>query len=473
MAKTWRWIGRYNLCRLEPLLPHPGFRPGASWESVFRFMLVRVLSVAADGLEETVFGDLVTNAVVEHQRLEYKSQLPGTSPDDRREFSRDVAAMANGGGGIIAIGIEEDANDAAARIAPVGLGGEITRLSQICNSLIEPHLLIDIHEVEIGGGPEGVIVVEVPSSARLPFAVAEGSRLGYYRRTGRNRHPLSEAEVAQMYQMRGIRFESATSRLDSLISRIPERLGDEPLPAMYVAVIPLEPYERLFRPDRDTLAEIRTLHTPPVFGANGVGDVLFPDLRPGFKRIDLARGYEDTTIRRYGWMEFHDDGAFLGVSVADEDLQRGMADLQEDHQAVPGFYDSRMTCEMVARLTAFGVLGKHFDVHGEIMITAGIVVGGSPATVTTGPGRYEADHTQVVATSVRTTSSADVEDLGTSQGVLRTAAPLLDDLMTAFAWPRCHQLERDGTVRIGFWGQGWNEIERWAEREGLSVTHEQ
>ena len=101
-------------------------------------MLVRVLNVAADSLEEAVFDDLVTNAVVEHQRLEYKSQLPGTSPDDRREFARDVAAMANGGGGIIVMGIEDDANDAATRITPVGLGGEVTRLSQICVACSSP-----------------------------------------------------------------------------------------------------------------------------------------------------------------------------------------------------------------------------------------------------------------------------------------------------------------------------------------------
>lgn len=434
-------------------------------------MLVRVLSVAADGLQETVFDDLVTNAVVEHQRLEYKSQLPGTSSDERREFARDVAAMANGGGGIIVIGIEDDTNDAASRITPVGLGSEVTRLNQICNSLIEPHLRIDIHEVEIGDGPDGVIIVDTPSSTRLPFAVAEGSRLGYYRRTGRSRHPLSEAEVAQMYITRGVRVERVSSRLDSLISRVAERLGAEPPPAIYVAVVPLEPYERLFRPDRETFAEIRALHTQPVFGANGVGDVLFTDLKPGFKRIDLAKGYEAETLRRYGWMEFHDDGAFLGVIVADAGLQRGMGDHHGDQRAIPGFYDTRMTCELVARLAAYGVLGRQFDVHGEIMISAGIVAEGLPVTVTTGPGRWEADHAQVVATPVQTVLSADVEDLVEIKSVLRTAAPLLDDLMTAFGWPRCFQLERDGTVRLDFWGDGWTQqVERWADYERLSVA---
>jgi hypothetical protein len=436
-------------------------------------MLVRVLGVSADALDEAAINDLITNAVVEHQRLEYKSQLPGTTQDERREFARDVAAIANGGGGVLLIGIEDDANDAATRVTPVALGGEITRLTQIANSLIEPYLRMDVHEVQIGG-PDGVIVIEVPSSQRRPFAVSEGARLGYYRRTGRNRHPLSEVEVAQMYQARGIRVESVAARIQSLIARVAERLGDDPPPAIYIAIVPLESYERLFRPDRETLAQVRNLGWQPVFGTGGVGDVIFTDLRPGFKRVDLARGHEDNVIRRYGWMEFNDDGAFLGVIVGDEDLQRGRADLQEGQQGLPGFYDTRITCELVARLYAYGLLAEHFDVHGELAITVGIAPKGLPATVTTGPGRWEADRTEVVTSSVQTSLSADVEDLVEIGSVLRVAAPLLDDLMTAFGWPRCFQLERDGTIRLRFWGDGWTQnVQRWAEGLDLPTTDQQ
>jgi hypothetical protein len=437
-------------------------------------MLVRVLGIGADGLEEQVIADLVTNAVVEHQRLEYKSRLPGTSQDDRREFARDVAAMANGGGGVLIIGVEDDANDAASRITPVALGGEVTRLNQICSSLIEPFLHLDMHEVEAGGGPDGVIVVEVLSSPRVPFAVAEGSRLGYYRRTGRNRHPLAEAEVAELYRARGIRLEHATSRMEALIASVPGRLGEDPPPTVYVAIVPLEAYERLFRPDRATLAQIRTLGITPVFGTSGVGDVLMTDLRPGFKRIDLAHGYEEPILQRYGWMEFHDDGAFLGVLVGDPDLQRGLGGGGSEQNPTPGFYDTRLTCELVARLAAYGLLAELFDVHGELIITAGIAGEGLPATITTGPGRWDADHTQMVRTSVRTSLSADTDDLTQMPGVLRVAAPLLDDLMTAFGWPRCFQLERDGTIRLRFWGGGWDQqIRRWADGMGLSATEEQ
>ncbi len=290
-------------------------------------MLARVLGVESESLDEGVVTELVASAAVEHQHLEYKAQLPGQAPDARREFARDVAAMANGGGGVMIIGIADDVNDAAKSITPVGFGPEVTRLRQICTSLIEPLLTMNLHEIPVGGSPTGVIVLEVPISQRRPYAVMEAARLGYYVRTGRSRHPMSEAEVARMYGSRFQRVQSATDRVLELVDRADSRFPERQTPAVYLAICPLETYERLFRPDRSTLGSIRSLRVPPVFGTEGVGTVLPTDLRPGFKRIDLARGYEPIVVERYGWMEFHDDCGLLAVIPGDHQLQRGLGDL--------------------------------------------------------------------------------------------------------------------------------------------------
>lgn len=437
-------------------------------------MFARVLGTSAARLNEEVFQSLVTNRAVEHQRLEYKSRLPGPTPDDRREFARDIAGMANGGGGILIFGVEDDANDAAIGLTPVGLGGEVTRLSQICGSLIEPYLRVEFHELQVQGGPDGIIVVEVPSSERKPFAVVEGSRLGFYRRAGRSKHPLTEAEVAQMYRARTERLAETNQRIDTLTAQVLERVGEARTPAVYVVIAPREVYDRLFRPDRETRAGIRALDPPPVFGTSGVGDVFFDELRPGFKRIDMARHFDDRSLERYGWIEFHDDGAFVGVVRGDESLHRGLGNERgTDEGATGGFYDSRLTCEIVARLAAFGILARHFDVHGEVVIRVGIAPVGLPATITTGRDRWEADFTEVVQSPLQTSLSAEADDLEAIPGVLQIAAPLLDDLMTAFGWPRCLQLDRDGTVRLRFWGSGWTEnIDRWARSLAIETSAE-
>ena len=51
---------------------------------------------------------LVANAVAEGRTIEYKRELPGNSDEDKREFLADVSSFANGAGGDIIYGVEED-----------------------------------------------------------------------------------------------------------------------------------------------------------------------------------------------------------------------------------------------------------------------------------------------------------------------------------------------------------------------------
>jgi len=70
-------------------------------------MLRRILGVTPDALDTSTFERLVSDGVPEGQRIEFKSTLPGSTKDERQEFARDVAAMANGGGGLLLFGIGE------------------------------------------------------------------------------------------------------------------------------------------------------------------------------------------------------------------------------------------------------------------------------------------------------------------------------------------------------------------------------
>jgi hypothetical protein len=213
---------------------------------------------------------------------------------------------------------------------------------------------------------------------------------------------------------------------------------------------------------------VRGIPTQPVFGTSGVGDVLLPDVRPGFKRVDLARGYQERPLT-YGWMEFHDDGAFLGVVVGDDRFDPPM--LMPDETPIPGFYDTRLTCEVVARLTAYGLLARHFGVYGELALRAGFSDHALPAALVTGPGRSEVIGAQTLDHAVSTALSLDATDLLSPRDVLTVAAPILDDLASAFAWPRGFQLDRDGTVRGRYWGGGWSgNVQRWASEHDVPST---
>lgn len=304
-------------------------------------MLKRVLGVEPHNLTIEVFEHLVDNQQVEHQRLEYKSELPGNSPDQRREFARDVASMANGGGGLLILGIGEGEEDNAAEIAPVELGEQITRMQQIASSLIEPYLQIHIHDIGVNEGREGVIVVEIQPSARRPFAVIEGSRLGYYRRTNRNRHSMDEAEVASMYQARTGRLESTARRASSLLSAAVARLDDDAPPVVILTGVPAESFDRLFRTSRATEGRIRGLPHEAIFGQH-VGRLLADDIRPKFKGFELSSSFR--SLSTYGWLEIHDDGSFVSVIPGDADLRRSNEALFWEgpgpDEVKGGFYDT-------------------------------------------------------------------------------------------------------------------------------------
>src|SRR2546422_806415 len=49
-------------------------------------------------IDEARLQALVTNAVLEGRRLEYKEELPGTGDGERREFLADASSFANAGG---------------------------------------------------------------------------------------------------------------------------------------------------------------------------------------------------------------------------------------------------------------------------------------------------------------------------------------------------------------------------------------
>ena len=122
-------------------------------------------------------------------------------------------------------------------------------------------------------------------------------------------------------------------------------------------------------------------------------------------------------------------------------------------------------------MSPFGLLANLFNIRGEVTIRLGIANVALPAAIATGAHRTGVRHSRVVDSAIHTDLSINiVDDLATISGVLRTAAILLNDLMTAFQWPRCFQLEADGTVVLSTWGSQWRpSVERWVQENNISA----
>lgn len=433
-------------------------------------MLNRVLGLGpSDALTKATLVSLVEAATTESQHLDFKQELPGQTDQEKGKFKKAVAAMANGGGGVIIYGIVDE-DDRAVDISPVRLGKEVTRLRQLI-SQIEPYLDPLLHEVVTGmddEGNKGFLVVEIASFSRRPYAVPEGSRLGYYRRVGRHTTPISEAEVAEMYRQRTQSFESAQRRIDGLTSSVDELLATDK-PRLFLAGTPVQRPERLFTPHRGTETRLQQIEESRPFRPRGVRLVDSNPI-PGFKRVRIS-SFEAQVL------EFHDDGSFSGVFAGASSLKGdwGVIGVPED---LPGFTDEALTESFVWLMAAYGRLLSEFGVSGEIVIAYGLIPDRStrggvwrPTALSTGIRNTPLRNTHPIENQLEAVSTADAATLWPYRETLRSASPLLSDLASAFGFPGNLQLDSDGRVQLQFWASAQREkINAWCEAESIEVV---
>ncbi len=143
---------------------------------------------------------LVDERTRERADLEFKSAIP---PGDKNaDTARDLAALANNGGGTIIYGIGERGGRAH-KLHPFDLTGAAERVSSIARDRVDEALtLADVVDVPTEEDGTGVLVVRVEPAGRAPYFV-EGQALG---RSGPRNVPLSRAEVGRLFASAGAGF---------------------------------------------------------------------------------------------------------------------------------------------------------------------------------------------------------------------------------------------------------------------------
>ena len=124
-------------------------------------------SVRAEHLERLV-------GLTEDEDLDVKVAVPPLGSDsERRKLVSDIAAFANRAGGLIVIGMAEDAQARITDLRPVSLlGTELeTRLQQAVASAVRPPALFRVQPVLNSDGLTGFFLIAMPPSANAPHAV--------------------------------------------------------------------------------------------------------------------------------------------------------------------------------------------------------------------------------------------------------------------------------------------------------------
>lgn len=148
--------------------------------------------------EEDIRKAVGSGAIEESPIFDAKKELPKKN----QEIAKDVAAMANDGG-VLIYGIAEDAEGRPTILNPISLVNEPERIDSVVRtSIAEPPSII-ISTIPTSVDPsKGYIVVHVPPSERAPHMVVVKGENRYYGRSAKANMPLTEGEVARLYERR-------------------------------------------------------------------------------------------------------------------------------------------------------------------------------------------------------------------------------------------------------------------------------
>lgn len=198
-------------------------------------------NISFDLFEQAVEHSVEETGDLDWKRVAYDSRKPRWD----EEAAKDIAAMANSGGGWIVFGIEEDGDkNTASEIVPISWSAtDQQRILKVAYAKIGPPVVgLEFHEVPCdneGGG--SVVVMRVPDSADAPhFAKKGDDAFVAPRRNGPHTVYMSDREIERGFRERFQHADDQERLLQDRYERACEGLSPEDGVFLAVAAIPYE-----------------------------------------------------------------------------------------------------------------------------------------------------------------------------------------------------------------------------------------
>jgi hypothetical protein len=182
--------------------------------------LITLLGGKVEDLREEHLQAAVDREVPEGPDLDWKRDYYTAADAGKKELAKDVCAMANTGGGLITIGINDAGKDHASELAPLeipaGRGEEW--IQSVLATWVQP-VITGVTARRVRSDAEAgreYMLIAVPRSPVAPHAVGQPGNDFNFRvhvRHGTTTRTLSESEIAQRYRDR---FAAATADIDHL-----------------------------------------------------------------------------------------------------------------------------------------------------------------------------------------------------------------------------------------------------------------
>ena len=171
--------------------------------------LHRAIGAAPGPLTDELLDAAVASGVTETNDLDWKSELPPAKGISQTDFPKDIAAMANSGGGVIVYGVKESQKAATARV-DVGEFDEVyerSLRSAAITAVTPPVFGLNVHR--LGDTGKRAVIIQVPASVDGPHLIYKNDYFGAPVRSDSDTVWMKERQIEAMYRAR---FESAGTR---------------------------------------------------------------------------------------------------------------------------------------------------------------------------------------------------------------------------------------------------------------------
>ena len=262
----------------------------------------------------------VTEGVAETDDLDWKSKLYDEKNLKQSDFPKDVAAMANRGGGVIVLGVDETDKRATTIIdvGEVGEGYERTLATVAVSAISPPVFGVTAHPIATDRGT--VLAVVVPGSVDGPHLIYRNDYFGAPVRNGPNTEWMKERQVEAMYRSRFDARQNAASALEFLYNEASAGRDTSNRAWLIGVAHPRLPVIVHERPSADRANEIlqaaETHACSLVFadaGTHPLDCVDVSNLRAGLRRWVAPNTRTDRRNWAESWVGVHYDGS---VTVA-------------------------------------------------------------------------------------------------------------------------------------------------------------
>lgn len=270
----------------------------------------RALGIDPSDIDFGLIESAIAQGVEETDDLDWKQALPVQARHE--EFAKDVAAMANSGGGTIVYGVAErgQGSSAAAKAASVATWGdsEERRLRQVAYNMIQPPVYGITFTPVVSEAGHTVVFLSVSPSPDSPHLVWANNRFNAPRRYGAQTVTMSEREIERAYRARFVQATESDRALDEYAHRALTGIDQTAAAWFTVTAIPVEPRPAYLGPvEKQAVTEILLASMQ----RNPFGSI---DLQVPYVNVNPRRRYRmwrSTEQDQRTLAEVHDDGSLV------------------------------------------------------------------------------------------------------------------------------------------------------------------